>query len=304
MLLSGAAAIPSSTTLECITGNLTHCIKDSLSQVVNNAITNGTNKVNYSLSMSAPAAPANSAASPMSLTINDCAKILEDRLVSFQDFSSKADDVWNDVVQAQETMVNVEAATQSVLKAESQFGSQMEETNVLFQDATDRCGALGDWVDGEKVVRNQLTELYTALDQRVLSDSEQVVVTVSGIRDALTRMQKVHDHATKILTAVGDAESTMYEWAYNVSTKVNTHTVNLVSIAQTLQYRSSQINAVKDANVNLHWIISQITKAHGEAKIKELNDQFESGQLKTPAGNATLPAPATTATTAKIPAAF
>jgi hypothetical protein len=240
----------------------------------------------------------------MSLTINECAKILEDRLVSFQDFSSKADDVWNDVVQAQQTMVNVEAATQSILKAESQFGSQMEETNVLFQDATDRCGALGDWVDGEKVVRNQLTELYTVLDKRVLADSEQVVVTVSGIRDALTRMQKVHDHATKILTAVGDAETTMYEWAYNVSTKVNTHTVNLVSIAQTLQYRSSQINAVKDANVNLHWIISQMTKAHGEAKIKELNDQYESGELKTPAGNATVPAPATTATTAKIPAAI
>lgn len=304
MLLSGASAVPSSTTLECITGNLTHCIKDSLSQVVNNAITNGTNKVNYTLSMSAPAVPANSAASPMSLTINECAKILEDRLVSFQDFSSKADDVWNDVVQAQQTMVNVEAATQSILKAESQFGCQMEETNVLFQDATDRCGALGDWVDGEKVVRNQLTELYTVLDKRVLADSEQVVVTVSGIRDALTRMQKVHDHATKILTAVGDAETTMYEWAYNVSTKVNTHTVNLVSIAQTLQYRSSQINAVKDANVNLHWIISQMTKAHGEAKIKELNDQYESGELKTPAGNATVPAPATTATTAKIPAAF
>ena len=97
-------------------------------------------------------------------------------------------------------------------------------------------------------------------------------------------MQVVHDHATKVLTAVGDAETQMYEWAFNVSQKINSHTVSLVAVAQTLQYRKTQVSAVKDANVNLNWIVSQLVTAHGADKLAELNLQYEAGNLVTPQG--------------------
>ena len=271
-------------------GNLENCISRSLSEVVNQALANGTtvNLTRATQTISAPTSPNTStvgtANTPMSFTINECAQILQDRLSSFTDFEATTDTVWNDISDTQKSMTAVEQVARDILAAESQFSTQLDQTVDFFQNNTDRAGQLADWVDGEKVIRNQLTDLYTALDKKVRDDSQQVVLTVSSVRDALRKMQVVHDHATKVLTAVGDAETQMYEWAFNVSQKINSHTVSLVAVAQTLQYRKTQVSAVKDANVNLNWIVSQLVTAHGADKLAELNLQYEAGNLVTPQG--------------------
>jgi DNA-binding FrmR family transcriptional regulator len=283
VLIMAVSAVTPSSTQECVSGNLTHCINESLSEAVNEAIRSGLSH-NWTLGseMSGDDDNSTAAVSPLTMTINDCAKILEGRLISFQDFSTKSNDIWNDIVSAQNTMVQVESSTRDILKAESQYGAQFSELNSLFQDASDRAGSLDEWTEGEKVIRGQLSQLYNALDTRVRGDGDEVVVTVSSIRDALNRMQVVHDHATRIMTAVGDAETMVYEWAYNVSQKINTHTINLVSIAQTLDFRNTQLKAVKDANVNIQWILSKLADSYGKDHLQALNAEYDSGSLSIP----------------------
>lgn len=272
-----------------VLGSCLTSLTDHVNKVMSSSSESSRFKSNYTTKgiVSSTSTPSSlSGASPMSFTINDCAQMLEDRLLSFQDFDAATDTVWNDVSDAQKTMVAVEEASTEVLKTEAEFATQLADVADLMVNATDRASILKDWVDGEKVVRNQLTDLYNVLDKRVIGVSDDVVVTTSAIRDALMDMQKVHDHATKILTAVGDSETEMYLWAYNVSQKVNAHTVGLVSLAQTLQYRTNQVNAVKDANIKLNWVVTQLYNKYGQEKLTELSKDYEAGTLQTPPGAA------------------
>jgi DNA repair ATPase RecN len=222
----------------------------------------------------------------MSMTINECAETLSERLMSFSDFRLNSDEIWSDVSAVQKALVSVESLTRDLETTESGYAVQMTQAGELFAGATKRASDLNSWINGEKVLRNQLTDLFTDLDKKVLNTSDQVLLTSSSIRDALIQMQKVHDHATNVLTAVGDAETYMYEWAFNVSQAVNRHTVNLVTVAQTLQYRSSQVDSVQNANTQLNWIVSQLYNKYGAEKLAKLNKEYEDGSLSTPLGTA------------------
>ena len=284
------ATVVNGQTQECATANLTGCITRSLSQIVNQALANGTT-LNFTGPMvSTPGTLSNAkglaSASPMSMTINECAQVLSERLTSFGDFKTKSDEVWTDVSAVQTAMAAVEQAAKDIQSVEAGYAIQMAQAGELFSNATDRSAQLNSWLSGEKVIRNQLTDLYSALDTKVMNTSDKVLLTASSIRDALLQMQKVHDHASSILTGVGDAETVMYEWAFNVSQAINRHTVNLVSIAQTLQYRSSQMQSVKNSNVQLNWIVTQLYQKYGADKLAELNKEYDDGTLTTPSGTA------------------
>jgi len=222
----------------------------------------------------------------MSLTINDCADLLTQRLSSFDDFNTMNEEIWDDVSSTQKALAGVESVAQDILKTESGFATQMTQLVDLFHNTSQRSQDISRWIDGEKVLRNQLTDIYNSLDGKVLTNSNTIVVTASAIRDALVKMQKVHDHATQVLTAVGDAETEMYEWAYNVTQSVNSHTVDLVGVAQTLQYRSNQVKSVTEANTNLNWIVSQLYNKYGKDKLLELSNLYDSGNTTTPSSNA------------------
>jgi hypothetical protein len=232
----------------------------------------------------------------MSMTVNECAQVLAERLTSFSSFKTKSDEIWTDVSAVQTAMSAVEQATQDVQSVEAGYAIQMSQAGELYSNATDRSAQLASWLAGEKVIRNQLTDIYTALDTKVMNTSDKVLLTASSIRDSLLQMQKVHDHASHILTGVGDAETFMYEWAFNVSQAVNRHTVNLVSVAQTLQYRKSQMQSVDSANKQLNWIVTQLSEKYGVEKLTELNKQYDDGTLTTPSGSAQ--GPNSTSTTA------
>lgn len=219
-----------------------------------------------------------SGTSPMSMTINDCANLLLEQLTAVQSIQSLNDQIWSDVSSTQAALTGVEASVQDLLKTESGFATELGQIALLVESTTLRASNLTSWLSGEKVIRSQLTNLYTQLDSRVRANSNKILVTTSSVRDALGKMQLVHDHATKILEAVGDAETEMYEWAANVTQKVNSHTVSLVGIAQTLQYRRNQLASVKDSNVNLNWIATQLSEKYGEAKLASLSQAYDAGE--------------------------
>ena len=218
-----------------------------------------------------------SGTSPMSMTINDCANLLIEQLTAIQSVQSMNDQIWSDVSTTQSALTGVESSVQELLNTESGFASKLSQIAQLVQNTTDRGTNLTSWLSGEKVIRSQLTSLHTQLDARVRANSNKILVTTSSIRDALMKMQVVHDHATKILEAVGDAETDMYEWAANVTQKVNSHTVTLVGIAQTLQFRRNQLASVRDSNVNLNWIMTQLSQKYGAAKLTSLSQSYDAG---------------------------
>ena len=277
-----------SQTQECTTGQLSGCITQSLSQVVNSALANGT-QYNFTGPVTGGSLSNGqglSSNSPMSFTINECAELLTERLSAFTDFKTSTEQIYSDISGVQNALMAVEGSAKDILSTETGFGSQLSQTGELFVNTTARSAQLGDWLSGEKVIRNQLTDLFNDLDKSVLKTSNEVLLTSSSIRDALLKMQKVHDHATNILTAVGDAETKMYEWAFNVSQTVNRHTVNLVTVAQTLHYRTNQVNGIKESNVQLNWIVTQLANKYGSDQLAALNKQYEDGTLSTPAGTA------------------
>jgi hypothetical protein len=218
-----------------------------------------------------------SGTSPMSLTINDCANLLIQQLTAVQSIQSMNDQIWSDVSTTQAALTGVEASVQELLNTESGFATKLGQIAQLMQNSTDRGTNITTWLSGEKVIRTQLSTLHTRLDARVRANSNKILVTTSSIRDALRNMQVVHDHATKILEAVGDAETDMYEWAANVTQKVNSHTVSLVGIAQTLQFRRNQLASVKDSNVNLNWVMTQLSNKYGAAELATLSQAYDAG---------------------------
>ena len=278
----------------------------SLSTTVNQALVSKGGSASFSSSGDTGSAASSSSSSqsstsPMAMTLNECAKELENRLLAFGTINTNAEQIWDDVGAVQDAMKAIEEVTVDVAAKEAEFAAQLDQTGDLFHDSTDRIAKLSDWMDGEKVLRNQLTDLFGALDKETIETSKDVLVTTSSLRDALLKMQKVNDRATQILTGVGDAETIMYEWAYNVSQTVNMHTVNLITVAQTLQYRSGQVKSVKDANVNLNWIVSQLSNKYGATKLAELSKQYDAGELETPSGTAKGPTTGSTTGGGTIP---
>jgi hypothetical protein len=245
----------------------------SPTQVANSAMSSGGSVGGVNIGLSSL-----SGTSPMSMTINDCANLLLEQLTAVQSIQSLNDQIWSDVSSTQSALTGVEASVQDLLKTESGFATELGQIALLVESTTLRASNMTSWLSGEKVIRSQLTNLYTQLDTRVRANSNKILVTTSSVRDALGKMQLVHDHATKILEAVGDAETEMYEWAANVTQKVNSHTVNLVGIAQTLQYRRNQLASVKDSNVNLNWIATQLSEKYGEAKLASLSQAYDAGE--------------------------
>ena len=268
---------------------LAGCIPKDLSDVVNAAL-GAKNSGNAKLNSTGTSTNTTSAfVSPLGLTVNECASLLAERLRSFSNFKTATENIWDDMTSLQKALSSVEKVSTDIGLVETGFASQLEQTQEMFSKATDQVTSLNTWLTGEKVIRAQLSELYTALDEKVIKTSKYVLLNSSSVRDKLFEMQKIHDHATRILTAVGDAETLMYQWAYNVSQTANRHTVNLVTVTQTLNYRANQVNSVKESNTQLNSIVTQLTQKYGQDKIKELSKLFDEQQPPVPV------APTTTA---------
>ena len=271
---------------ECIKSNLSGCLPQTLSHVVNTALNSG-KKVDLSGTFDiASTGEQKTETSPnkLTLTATQCAEALTKRLNTFSEFELAADGIWTDLETLRIALNAVQEGATEVQTVETGYGNKLTQGGDLFETAAKRVEQLETWLNGQKVIRNQLTDLFTELDGKVLETNKDVLMTSSTIRDKLFDMQKIHDHATDILISVGDAETMMYEWAYNVSQTANRHTVDLVSVAQTLQTRTNQVNNVKESNTQLNWIVSQLATKYGKEKLIELNKQYDAGTLSTPAG--------------------
>ena len=245
-----------------------------------NAALAGANSALSSTGLGGTSLASSSGTSPMSMSINDCANLLIGQLEAVQNVQSLNDEIWSDVSSIQGALTSVEDSVKDLLTTQSDYATELSQVGNIMNDATKRATNLTTWLSGQKVIRSQLTNLFTQLNTRVLKNSNTILVTTSSLRDALNKMQVVHDNATQILQAVGDAETDMYEWAANVTQKVNSHTVDLVGIAQTLQYRRNQLSSVKDANVNLNWIMTQLSQAYPAEQLKSLSQAYDAGQTK------------------------
>ena len=189
--------------------------------------------------------------SPFGITLPQCSALYSERTAGFNHFASALDTIRNDVYIVQSTLTDVEASTQAILTTETGFSTKLIAVSELLANATERGNLLMSWQQEEAQVRTELSDLYAALDKNVLIDSRQLVAMTASLRNALSNMQTVVDKTNQIVSKVADAETAMYGWAYNVTSKVNLHTTRVVSLAQQTQFSINQVASQNIISQNL-----------------------------------------------------
>jgi hypothetical protein len=190
-------------------------------------------------------APNSAPASPFAITLPECQARLTDREAGFQNFNVQLNSMKADVYRVQDALKAVEESTQTILQKETAFSTELIEMNKLLASAQERANLLTAWENDETHVRSQLSDLFNTLEKDVLVDSKQLLGMSDTLRQALRKMEIVHDETSQVLTKVADAESAMYVWAFNATSKVNDHTNRVVSIAQETQFRMDQVTSAK-----------------------------------------------------------
>ncbi|KAF4674293.1 hypothetical protein FOL47_009444 [Perkinsus chesapeaki] len=174
------------------------------------------------------------------MTLEQCAQKVEKTVGEFDTFKEGVGRLHSRVLQSEEALKKIETRTDGYSTREANFAAELTKLFTLEQEVKARAGVLSKWMADEKVVRDQLSKVYRDLDTKSLMQSDKLLTMSSVLRAALTKMQAIHDHVSKVITAVGEAESSMYQWAYNVTSKVNFHTTQIVTLAQNLEFRIAQ----------------------------------------------------------------
>ncbi|KAF4657115.1 hypothetical protein FOZ61_002060 [Perkinsus olseni] len=179
-------------------------------------------------------------ASQYGMTLEQCAQKVERTVGEFDTFKEGVGRLHSRVLQSEEALKKVEAKTEKYSSREANFAAELTKLFSLEQEVKTRAGVLSKWMADEKIVRDQLSKVYRDLDAKSLLQSDELLSMSTVLRAALSKMQAIHDHVSQVITAVGEAESSMYQWAYNVTSKVNYHTTQIVTLAQNLEFRITQ----------------------------------------------------------------
>jgi len=228
------------------------------------------------------------------MTLGQCVKNLETTSANVKVYQANIEQMKKVVTSSQDKVKGAEGIAQELWNKETAFSGELQNLYVLYNDVAVRSNTLEKWMNDEKVVRDQLATVYRVLDQKSVRQSEELFGLTSTLRNALSKMQAIHDHVSQVLTSVANAETAMYEWAYNVTVKVNSQTTKIVNLAEGLEYRIQQVDAAnKEVNKMAQVFLTFATKYKDADLIDAANDmiteyQVNSGELQA-AGVSSLP---------------
>ncbi|EER13998.1 hypothetical protein Pmar_PMAR022531 [Perkinsus marinus ATCC 50983] len=158
-------------------------------------------------------------ASQYGMTLEQCARKVERTVGEFDSFKEGVGRLHSRVLQSEEALKKIESKTGKYSSREANYAAELTKLFSLEQEVKTR---------------------YRDLDTKSLMQSDKLLSMSSILRAALSKMQAIHDHVSQVITSVGQAESSMYQWAYNVTSKVNYHTTQIVTLAQNLEFRITQ----------------------------------------------------------------
>ena len=177
------------------------------------------------------------------LDLTSCIQALENRNTGFQNFDSYLLTTQRDVFNLQAVLTDIEENADTILTTETGFSTTLIEMASLLENATERASLLLNWETTESAVRYQLRDLFNTLQKDILTDTDQLLSMDKTLRNALNEMEITADRAKQVLTTVADQQVNQYNWAFNVTSKINLHNTRIVALAQEIQFRLDEVSS-------------------------------------------------------------
>ncbi|EER19692.1 hypothetical protein Pmar_PMAR012680 [Perkinsus marinus ATCC 50983] len=201
----------------------------------------------------------------------------------FQVFEAEVIGVENNVVQSESRIRAVVDLSKVVDKEGSTFHLEIDKLFDLYNNVAVRyfpvntdsgTNTLEKWMSDEKTVRDHLSSVYRILEAKTVQQEGELEEMRVVLSNAVQKMQGIHSHVSKVLTAVANAETAMYEWAYNVTVKVNSQTTKIVNLAQGMEYRIAQIDNAEIEMARMSNLILSLARHFHDGDITDAAEQM------------------------------
>ena len=160
------------------------------------------------------------------------------RLVNneYSKFNTSMSGLSTEVAGARNSLSGIDIVTHNILIEQSNFESEIERLNVLYNTLAVRSNALGKWMSDEKGVRDNLQELYRQMYAKTDDEDNRLSVMQTNVATALSKLADVQGRTAGVLNDIATAQTSMFDWAVNVTIAVNTHTTKLNSVRFPIEF--------------------------------------------------------------------
>ena len=176
------------------------------------------------------------------MDLTTCAEQVKFTQRQYDSFHDALTSIGSKVKTASIKLKSIDVITHNVQTEEANFVNEIKRIQELYNTLAVRSNALGRWMSEEKMLRDNLQELYRELVARNREEESRLVVLTKTMRDALLRLNSLEKEISGTMSLIASAQKAMYGWANEVTVSVNTHTTKLGSLTQNMQYRVTQID--------------------------------------------------------------
>ncbi|KAF4663363.1 hypothetical protein FOZ61_001711 [Perkinsus olseni] len=208
------------------------------------------------------------------MNLDTCVDTLEGAVGRYKVFEGQVISVENNVVQSESRVRAVVDLSKVVDKEGSTFHLEIDKLFDLYNNVAVRANTLEKWMADEKTVRDHLSSVYRILQAKSVQQEGELEEMRVILSNAVKKMQGIHSHVSKVLTAVANAETAMYEWAYNVTVKVNAQTTKIVNLAQGMEYRIAQIDNAEIEMARMANLLLSLARHFHDGDITDAAEQM------------------------------
>ncbi|KAF4664027.1 hypothetical protein FOL47_005337 [Perkinsus chesapeaki] len=208
------------------------------------------------------------------MNLDTCVDTLEDAVGRYKVFEGQVFQVEKNVEQSESRVRAVIDLSKVVDSKGSTFDKEIESIFDLYNNVAVRANTLEKWMADEKTVRDHLSSVYRILEAKSAQQAGELEEMRVILASAVTKMEGIHSHVSKVLTAVANAETAMYEWAYNVTVKVNAQTTKIVNVAQGMEYRVAQIDNAEIETARMANLLLSLARHYNDGDIADAAEQM------------------------------
>jgi chromosome segregation ATPase len=201
------------------------------------------------------------------MNLQKCVDEVKKANSQYQSFDSAITQLAGQVRQSKVRLDAVDILTHNIQSNQDNFESELSHLKDLYNTLAIRSNALGKWMSDEKMIRDNLQELYRAMAAKNTEEEQRLLLMSASMRTAVSRLAQVNTDTASILQSVASAQAAMYDWAANVTVAANEHTTKLESLQSALQYRITQIDQVIPEMRNVAKRTIYIARSLGETNL-------------------------------------
>ena len=201
------------------------------------------------------------------MDLQTCAEQVRFTNQQYTIFGNSLTGIQAQVGQSELRLQAIDVITHNILNDETNFSKEIDRVQQLYNTLAVRSNALGRWMSDEKLVRDNLQELYKEMVAKTSEEEQSLALMSANLKTALQRLADIEAQSSKVLSSVASAQNGMYGWASNVTVSVNTQTTKLESLKQSMQFRVSQLDTVIPEMANIAKRTMHIARSFGETNL-------------------------------------